>query len=102
MRRNAITRSVRDVVAEPESAIAGVLQRNEGARPEIELERLKMALDHYVMTPGVKAHGFGGIDKARWQKGLDQIGLTVSFKDKAKAGNAFVEGFLPAEAKRAF
>ncbi len=98
----AITRSVRDVVVEPEAAIAGVIQRNEGARPEIELERLKMALDHYVMTPGVKAHGFGGIDKARWQKGLDQIGLTVSFKDKAKAGNAFAEGFLPAEAERAF
>lgn len=98
----AITRSVRDVVAAPEAAIAGVLQRNEGARPEIELERLKMALDHYVMTPNVKANGFGGIDKARWQKGLDQIGLTVSFKDKAKAGNAFAEGFLPAESERAF
>ncbi|MFC5421083.1 ABC transporter substrate-binding protein [Bosea eneae] len=98
----AITRSVRDVVADPEAAIAGVLQRNEGARPGIELERLKMALDHYVMTPTVKAHGFGGIDKARWQKGLDQIGLTFSFKDKAKAGNAFAEGFLPAEAERAF
>lgn len=98
----AITRSVRDVVAAPEAAIAGVLQRNEGARPEVELERLKMALDHYVMTPNVKANGFGGIDKARWQKGLDQIGLTVSFKDKVKAGNAFAEGFLPAEAERAF
>lgn len=98
----AITRSARDVVAAPEAAIAGVIQRNEGARPEIELERLKMALDHYVMTPNVKAHGFGGIDKARWQKGLDQIGLTVSFKDKAKAGDAFAEGFLPAEAERAF
>jgi NitT/TauT family transport system substrate-binding protein len=98
----AITRSARDVVAEPGAAIAGVIQRNEGARPDIELERLRMALDHYVMTPKVKANGFGGIDKVRWQKGLDQIGLTVSFKDKAKAGNAFAEGFLPAEAERAF
>jgi NitT/TauT family transport system substrate-binding protein len=98
----AITRSVRDVVAGPEAAIAGVLQRNEGARPEIELERLKMALDHYVMTPTVKANGFGGIDKARWQRALDQIALSVPLKDKAKAGNAFAEGFLPAEAERAF
>jgi NitT/TauT family transport system substrate-binding protein len=98
----AITRSVRDVAADPEAAIAAVLQRNEGARPEIELQRLKMALDHYVMTPNVKANGFGGIDKARWQKGLDQIALTFPFKDKAKAGNAFAEGFLPAEAERAF
>jgi NitT/TauT family transport system substrate-binding protein len=98
----AITRSVRDVVAEPEAAITAVLQRNEGARPEIELERLKMALDQYVMTPTVKANGFGGIDKARWQRALDQIATSVPLKDKAKAGNAFAEGFLPAEAERAF
>jgi NitT/TauT family transport system substrate-binding protein len=98
----AITRSVRDVLAHPDAAIAGVLQRNESARPEIELERLKMALDHYVMTPTVKANGFGGIEKARWQRALDQIASTFPFKDRTKAGNAFAEGFLPAEAERAF
>lgn len=98
----AITRSVRDVVANPDAAIAGVLQRNDSARPEVEAERLKMALEHYVMTPTVKANGFGGIDKVRWQKALDQIALTFPFKDKTKAGDAFAEGFLPAEAERAF
>lgn len=98
----AITRSVRDVVADPDAAIAGVLQRNEGARPEIELERLKMVLDRYVMTPRVKANGFGGIDQVRWQKALDQIASTFPFKDRAKAGNAFAERFLPAEDERVF
>ena len=98
----AITRSVRDVVADPDAAVAAVLQRNQGARPEIEAERLKMAVERYVMTPGVKASGFGAVEPGRWQTALDQLAMTFPFKDKAKAGNAFVSAFLPAEAERAF
>lgn len=98
----AITRSVRETVANPEAALAGVLQRNEGARPEVELERLKMTIEQYVMTPYVRANGFGGIDKARWQRALEQIALAAPLKDKARAGNAFAGDFLPDEAERAF
>lgn len=98
----AITRSVKDTLANPAAGVQTVMLRNETARPEVELERLKMALDQYVMTPYVKANGFGGVDQARWQRALDQIALTFPFKDKAKAGNAFADGFLPAEAERVF
>jgi NitT/TauT family transport system substrate-binding protein len=98
----AITRSVREVVANPDAALASVLERADGARPEIELERLKMAVEHYVMTPYVKANGFGGINEGRWQRALEQIAQAVPLKDKLKAGNAFAEGFLPAEAERIF
>ncbi len=45
-----------------------------------------MTLDMNVTTPWVKANGIGGIDQARWNTALDQIGLTFQFKDKAKAG----------------
>jgi NitT/TauT family transport system substrate-binding protein len=96
----ALTRSVKDVVKNPDGAIDSVIKRNDVAKREVELERLKMTLDMNVTTPWVKANGFGGIDPARWAAALDQIGLTFAYKDKAKAGAAFMDTFLPAAADR--
>jgi NitT/TauT family transport system substrate-binding protein len=96
----ALTRSVKDVVKSPDGAIDSVIKRNDVAKREVELERLKMTLDMNVTTPWVKANGFGGIDAARWAVALDQIGLTFAYKDKAKAGAAFTADFLPAAADR--
>jgi NitT/TauT family transport system substrate-binding protein len=98
----AITRSVKDTVANPALGAQLVIKRNDVAKVEVEEERLRMTLDQNVMTPWVKANGFGGIDRARWGRALDQIGLTFAFKDKARAGNAFVDAFLPAAAERVF
>lgn len=97
----ALTKGVRDTVKDPAAGAALVIKRNDVARLETETERLKMTLDQNVMTPWVKANGFGGIDRARWGRALDQIGLTFSFKDKAKAGDAFVDSFLPGASDRA-
>lgn len=98
----AITKSVRDTVANPDLGAQLVIRRNDVAKVEVELERLKMTLEQNVMTPFVKTNGFGGIDRARWARALDQIGLTFPFKDKARAGDAFVDAFLPASAERVF
>ncbi len=98
----AITRSVRDTIAAPDLGAQLVIKRNDVAKLEVELERLKMTLEQNVVTPWVKENGFGGIDKARWDRALDQIGLTFSFKDKARAGDAFVDSFLPPPAERKF
>jgi NitT/TauT family transport system substrate-binding protein len=96
----ALTRSVKDVVKSPDGSIDSVIKRNDVAKREVELERLKMTLDMNVTTPWVKANGFGGIDATRWAAALDQIGLTFAYKDKAKAGAAFVDTFLPPAAER--
>ncbi|AMJ63692.1 ABC transporter substrate-binding protein [Bosea sp. PAMC 26642] len=98
----AITKGVKDTVANPGLGAELVIKRNDVAKVEVELERLKMTLDQNVMTPYVKANGFGGIDKARWERALEQIALTFTFKDKDKAGDAFVDTFLPASAERVF
>ncbi len=96
----ALNRSVKDVVKNPDGAIDSVIKRNDVAKREVELERLKMTLDMNVTTPWVKTNGFGGIDAARWATALDQIGLTFAYKDKAKSGAAFMADFLPAAADR--
>lgn len=96
----ALVRGIRDTVRDPAAGAQLVIRRNDVARLEVETERLRMTIDQNVMSPWVKANGLGGIDRGRWGRALDQIGLTFNFKDKARAGDAFVDGFLPAATDR--
>ena len=77
-----------------------VIKRNDVAKKPVELERLQMALRDNILTPEVKANGFGAVDMARLEKSIDQIALTYTFKAKPKAADIFDMSFLPAAADR--
>jgi len=96
----ALIRGVRDTVADPAAAVESVIKRNDVARRDVELERLRMVLDQNIVTPWVKANGLGGIDPARFDKALDQIGLTFAYRNKPKADDVFTDRFLPAPPER--
>ena len=82
------------------AAVDSVIKRNDVAKKDVELERLKMILDQNILTPWVKANGIGGIDKARFERALDQIGLTFTHKNKPKPEDIFNDSFLPPPADR--
>jgi NitT/TauT family transport system substrate-binding protein len=92
----ALMKGVQDTVKDPSTAVDSVIKRNDVAKKDVELERLKMVLDQNMITPAVKQNGFGGIDKARFDKALEQIGLTFTYKNKPKTDDIFSEAFLPA------
>ncbi len=96
----AIIKGFADTVANPAVAVDSVIKRNDVAKKDVELERLNMVLQQNVLTPYVKANGFGGIDKARFERALDQIGLTFTYKAKPKTEDIFTDAFLPAPAAR--
>lgn len=96
----AIARGARDAVADPATAVDSVIRRNDVAKKDVELERLRMVLDNNVATPWVKANGLGGIDAARFARALDQIGLTFTYKAKPAVADVFDPRFLPAAADR--
>jgi len=96
----AFLKALKDTVKNPAPAIESVLRRNEGARKEIELERLRIALKDDILTPEVKALGFGGIETARFERAIDQIALVHKFKAKPKPQDIFDSSFLPPEADR--
>jgi NitT/TauT family transport system substrate-binding protein len=97
----AFTRSVQDVVADPAATIDSVIRRNDVVRKDVELERLKMSLDQNVVTPWVRKNGFGGIDKARFERSIEQIGLTMKFRKKPVVEDIFTDAYLPpAEARK--
>ena len=78
-----------------------MIKRNDVAKKDVELERLQMALKDNIVTPEVKANGFGGVDLGRLDKSIDQIALTYDFKQaKPKGADIFDASFLPAAADR--
>jgi NitT/TauT family transport system substrate-binding protein len=96
----ALIRGLKDSAANPAAAIASVIQRNEVDRREVELERLRMALRENIVTPEVRANGFGGVDLSRLQAAIDQQALIFKFKAKPTAELAFDSSFLPPAADR--
>ncbi len=89
-----------DTARDPEAAIESVMKRNEIAEKPIELARLKMALKDNMVTPYVRANGFGGVDMARLAESIEQIAVTYDFKARPKAEDIFNPAFLPPAAER--
>ena len=97
----AFTKGLKDTIANPSTAVDSVIKRNDVAKKPVELERLNMALKDNMVTPEVKANGYGGVDADRMTKAIDQIALTYEFKNaKPKAADAFDSSFLPSAADR--
>jgi NitT/TauT family transport system substrate-binding protein len=80
--------------------VDSVIKRNDVAKKDVELERLQMVLEQNMIVPWVKENGFGGIDKDRFAKSLDQIGLTFEYKNRPKPEDIFTDAFLPAAEAR--
>jgi NitT/TauT family transport system substrate-binding protein len=91
----ALARGIQETARDPSGAIDGVIRRNDVAKRDVELDRLRMVLDQNILTPAVKANGLGGIDRARFERAIDQIGLTFTYKAKPKPEDVFTEEFLP-------
>lgn len=91
----ATARSMRDAIANPEEAIGSVLKRNDTALRPVELERLKLVISQFVVTPYVQANGIGGFNTDRWNRFLDQIELAGKLKDRNRAASAITTDFLP-------
>jgi NitT/TauT family transport system substrate-binding protein len=99
----AFMRGLRETVKQPSTAIESVLKRNTLARKPVELERLTMAIRENIVTPEVKANGYGGIDDARFSQAIEQIARTHKFKaTKPKPEDIFDPSYLPSVADRKF
>lgn len=98
----AVMRGIRDVAVNPGAGAQFVLRRNESAQAEVERDRLAAVIERNVLTPYVRTHGLGGIDRERWAQALDQLALAGAFRDKARVGDAFTDAYLPPASERMF
>ena len=99
----AFVKGLKETVKQPASAINSVLQHNGTVRKNVELERLTMAIRENIVTPEVKANGYGEIDEERFARAIDQLALSYKFKGaKPKAEDIFDFSFLPPAASRKY
>jgi NitT/TauT family transport system substrate-binding protein len=96
----ATIRGIRDVSRNPAGAIESVLRREELAKKDVELERLRLVVRENVLTPEVRANGYGAIDPARMEEAISQIALSYAFKARPKAETVFDPSFLPPAGER--
>jgi NitT/TauT family transport system substrate-binding protein len=97
----AFLKGLKETVRNPGNAVESVVRRNELAKREVELERLRMAIKDNVRTPEVRTNGYGAVDMSRLAASIDQLALTYPFKAKPKATDIFDESFLPPANTRA-
>jgi NitT/TauT family transport system substrate-binding protein len=96
----AFLKGLRETIRNPADSIAPVLKRDDGAKREVELERLRMAIRDNIVTPETRENGFGAVDPVRMEESINQIGLAHSFKAKPTADSIFDPSFLPRSADR--
>jgi NitT/TauT family transport system substrate-binding protein len=97
----AFLKGLKQTVKIPAGAISVVLQRADGAKKELELERLERVIREDILTPEVKANGYGAIDPVRFAAAIDQLAIAYKFKSaKPKPEDIFDPSFLPPAAER--
>jgi NitT/TauT family transport system substrate-binding protein len=96
----AFLQGLKQTVRDPVDAVESVLRRNDVAKKETELERLRMAIRDNILTAEVKRNGYGAIEPGRLEAAIEQIGLVYKFKNRPGPADIFDLSFLPAEADR--
>ncbi|WP_299044586.1 ABC transporter substrate-binding protein [uncultured Tateyamaria sp.] len=92
----AIAAGWKDAIANPEAAIASLIERNPAADAALEQRRLQLAIDANVLTENVAANGMGGVDAARMETALGQLAETYEFQNAPDASLYFTDAYLPA------
>ena len=93
----AIAKGWKDTVADPDTAIASLIQRNPAADPALEAERLALSIRDNVMTDWVMANGMGNIDPARMEKAIEQTKSVYTFTNAPDAALYFTPAYLPTD-----
>ncbi len=96
----AFTKGVKDVIADPKAGVETVKARDGIINSELELRRLKLALDATVLTPDAKAEGFGDVKGPRLSLMASQVSDAFATKERVKAEAIWNGSFLPAATDR--
>ncbi|HEX3139530.1 MAG TPA: ABC transporter substrate-binding protein, partial [Rhizobacter sp.] len=96
----AFSKGVKDVIADPKSAIATVKARDGIINEELETRRLKLAMDATVLTADAKAEGFGDTRSARLALMASQVSDAFATKERVSAAAVWNGGYLPTAEER--
>ena len=95
----AFTKGVKDVIADPKGSIASVKARDGIINEDLELRRLKLALDATVLTPDAKAEGFGQALAPRLSLMASQVSDAFGTKERIQPAAVWNGSLLPSAAE---
>lgn len=96
----AFTKGMKDVIADPKASVATVKARDGILNEELELRRLKLALDATVLTPDAKAEGFGAVSGPRLSLMASQVADAFATKERIDPAKVWSDAYLPSAAER--
>lgn len=91
----ALTVSTGLVIRDPDHAVDDVLNRMEEGSRDLELPRLHAVIEDNILTSEVKRNGIGGVDPARLERSIDEVGEDFKFSRRPSAADIFDGSFLP-------
>ncbi len=96
----ATIKAWQEIAANPKLGAMAAKTRDGLTDDVLELERLNLSLEKNVMTPWVKANGFGGIDPARLTRSAEAVAASFGLDRAPKADELFTDAYLPPKAER--
>jgi NitT/TauT family transport system substrate-binding protein len=97
---HAFLTGLKETIRRPQEAVDTILRRDDSAKRDVELERLRMAIRDNIVTAETRAEGLGAVDPLRLAEAIDQLALVQALKAKPAAEDIFDASFLPSAAAR--
>ena len=96
----AITRGYLATIKDPQAAIAALVRYEPLTKADLELEKVHWLIDHQINTPHAREAGFGTVDPARLEKGIDIVMAAFNLQRRPTAAQIYSDRFLPPLAER--
>jgi NitT/TauT family transport system substrate-binding protein len=91
----ATIKGLKDMAADPEQAVKAAIAYEPLLNPDIERDRLRVALDCCILTETVRKKGFGDVDPERLRKIIGQITDAYQLPRKPALEEVFTPDYLP-------
>ncbi len=96
----ATIKGIRDLARDPEDGVTAALAYEPLLNPEIERERLRVAMSCCIITENVEKFGFGYVDPARLQRMIALITKAYNLPREVSVEELFEPSFLPPQSER--
>ena len=95
----AFSKGMKDVMANPAAAINDVKARDGIINTELEIRRLKLAIDTVINSPNARAEGFGQVVPGRLSLMASQVSDAFNTKTRVNPDAVWNASFLPTKAE---
>jgi NitT/TauT family transport system substrate-binding protein len=95
----AFAKGAKEVIANPDPAVAYLKERDGIINVELEKRRLRMAIDTVVASPDARKEGFGQVDPGRLSLMASQVSDAFTTKTRVDVNAVWTDKLLPTKAE---